>query len=118
MRKEQYKCKTLKIHLKLRDEQLETILFIYRLLHQNLMGTTKNNYNRYKQKKKQSKHITKHRHRIIRKEEGNRSSKTNQKVNKMVIRNFMSYVNGLMLQPKDTDWLTRYTKINPYICCL
>ena len=41
MRKKQYKVRTLKIHLKLRDEQLVTILFIYKLLHQNLMGTTK-----------------------------------------------------------------------------
>ena len=27
-------------------------------------------------------------------------------------------VNGLMLQPKDTDWLNGFKKKNPYISCL
>ena len=52
MRKEQYKCRTLKTHLKLRDEQLVTNLFIYRLLHQNLMGTTKKNLQIHTNKRK------------------------------------------------------------------
>ena len=39
MRKEEYKCRILEMHLKLKDQQLETILFIYRLLYQNLMIT-------------------------------------------------------------------------------
>ena len=30
-----YKCRTLEIHLKLRDQQLKTISYIYRLLYQN-----------------------------------------------------------------------------------
>ena len=27
-------------------------------------------------------------------------------------------LNGLMPQPKDKDWLSRYKKQDPYICCL
>ena len=36
-----YKCRVLEMHLKLKDQQLKTILFIHRLLYQNLMVTTK-----------------------------------------------------------------------------
>ena len=36
----EYKCRLFKMHLKLRDQQLKTMLYIYRLLHQNLMVTT------------------------------------------------------------------------------
>ena len=36
----EYKFRLFKMHLKLRDQQLKTILYIYRLLHQNLMVTT------------------------------------------------------------------------------
>ena len=39
MRKGEYKCRILEMHLKLKDQQLKTILFIYRLLYQNLMVT-------------------------------------------------------------------------------
>ena len=35
----EYKCRKLEMHLKLKDQQLKTILFIYRLLYQNLMIT-------------------------------------------------------------------------------
>ena len=38
MRRE-HKCRILEIHLKLREEQLKTILYVYRLLYQNLMIT-------------------------------------------------------------------------------
>ena len=34
MRRE-YKCKILKMHFKLRDQQLKTILYIYSLVYQN-----------------------------------------------------------------------------------
>ena len=36
----EYKCRILEMHLKLRAQQLKTIMYIYRLLHQNLMATT------------------------------------------------------------------------------
>ena len=38
-----YKCRMLETHLKLRDQQLKTILYIYRQLYQNLMVTTNQN---------------------------------------------------------------------------
>ena len=34
-----HKYRILEMHLKLKDQQLKTILFIYRLLYQNLMVT-------------------------------------------------------------------------------
>ena len=37
MRRGKYKCRILEMHLKLKDQQLKTTLFIYRLLYQNLM---------------------------------------------------------------------------------
>ena len=36
----EYKCRILEMHLRLRDHQLKTILFIYRLLYQNLVVNT------------------------------------------------------------------------------
>ena len=40
MRGGEDKCRTLKMHLKVRDWQPKTILYTYRWLYQNLMGTT------------------------------------------------------------------------------
>ena len=37
-RRREYKHQKWELHLKLRDQQLETILHMYRLLYQNLMG--------------------------------------------------------------------------------
>ena len=58
------------MHWKLRDQQLKTILYIYRLLYQNLMGTAnqKSMIDTHTKKKKQSKHNTKDRHQITREE--------------------------------------------------
>ena len=39
VRRGEHKCRILEMHLKLKDQQLKTILFIYRLLYQNLMVT-------------------------------------------------------------------------------
>ena len=36
-----YKCRTLEMHLQLREQQLKTILYIYRYLYQNFRITTK-----------------------------------------------------------------------------
>ena len=56
------------MNLKLRDQQPKTILYTYRWLYQNLMGTTnKKKYNGYTHKKeKQSKHYTKNSQQITR----------------------------------------------------
>ena len=38
MRGGEYKCRAVKRHWKLRDQQLKTITYIYQLLYKNLMG--------------------------------------------------------------------------------
>ena len=40
MRGGEYKCRVFKMHLKLRDQQLKTIMHLYRWLYKNLMLTT------------------------------------------------------------------------------
>ena len=40
MRGGEYKCRIFEMHLKLRDQQLKTIIHMYRLLYQNLMVQT------------------------------------------------------------------------------
>ena len=37
MRRGKQKCGILEMHLKLKDQQLKTILFVYRLLYQNMV---------------------------------------------------------------------------------
>ena len=39
LRRGEHKCRVLEMHLKLKEQQFNTILFIYRLLYQNLMVT-------------------------------------------------------------------------------
>ena len=39
MRRGGYKCRTLEMHLQLRDQQLKTILYVCRLLYQNFRIT-------------------------------------------------------------------------------
>ena len=58
------------MHLKLRDQQLKTTLYIYRLLYQNLMGTAnqKTTIDTHKKKKKQLKQNTKDTHQTTREE--------------------------------------------------
>ena len=41
VRRGEHKCRILDMQLKLKDEQLKTILLIYRRLYQNVMVTTK-----------------------------------------------------------------------------
>ena len=40
VRRGEHKCRILEMHLKLKEQQLKTIFFIYRLIHQNLTVTT------------------------------------------------------------------------------
>ena len=84
MRRGQYRCRILQMHLKLRDQQLKTTcICIYRLLYQNLMVMA--NQKQIKtQKKKASKHNTIDSHQITREEnkggrEEKRPTKTNPK---------------------------------------
>ena len=59
-----YKCRILEMHLQLTDQQLKTIVYVYRFLHQNLMVTTNQKSTIYTHinKKKQFKHNTKDSH--------------------------------------------------------
>ena len=61
MRGGEYKGRIFEMHLKLRDQQLKTIMYIYRLLYQNLMVTTneKSVIDIHTKKKKESKNNTK-----------------------------------------------------------
>ena len=69
------------MHLKLKDQQLKTILYIYRLLYQKLMGTTDQNSTTdiHTKKKKQSKRNSKVRHQITRENKRGREEKDLQK---------------------------------------
>ena len=79
VRRGQYKCRILEMPLKLREQQLEIILYICRLLYQNFMGTAhqKSTTDTNTKKKKQSKHNTRNSHQIPR-EENKRGSKENR----------------------------------------
>ena len=86
VRRGEYKCRILEMCLKLRDQQFKTIIYLYRLLYQNLMVTTnqKSIIDIHTKKKKESKHNTKDSHQIIRREnkrgkEEKRPTKTNTK---------------------------------------
>jgi len=59
-----------RMHLKLRDQQLQAILYIYRQLYQNLIvsQTQKSTRDTYTSKKNQSKHNTKDSHQTTRDE--------------------------------------------------
>ena len=68
MRRGEYKCRILEMYLKLKDQQLKTILFIYRLLYQNLMVTANliSTIDTHTLKNKESKHNSKVSHQITR----------------------------------------------------
>ena len=70
MRGDEYKRRVVKMHLKLRDQQLKTIMYIYRLLYQNLMANANENsiIDIHTKKKKESKHNTNDSHQITREE--------------------------------------------------
>ena len=70
-------CRILGMHLKLRDQELKTSVYIYRLLYQNIMVTTnqKSTINTQTTKKKSSKHNAKDSHRATREENKRREEK-------------------------------------------
>ena len=57
------------MHLKLKDQQFKTILFIYRLLYHNLVGNTNQKSTIDTKKKKESKQNTKISHQIGKEED-------------------------------------------------
>ena len=81
MRRREDKFRTLKMHLKLRDQQPETILHTYRWLYQNIMGTT-NQITimvTHIKKKEQTKHSTKDGRQITREDSKKRKGRKNPK---------------------------------------
>ena len=57
-RRGEHKCSILEMHLKLKDQQLKTILFLYRLLYQNLMVTANQKSTIDTQKRKRNTNTT------------------------------------------------------------
>ena len=86
------------MHLKLRDQQLKPIMYIYRQLYQNLMVTVKQNTDIHTNKKKDSKHKIKNSHQITREENKRvKAEKQTYKnkfktVNKMAVRTYISII--------------------------
>ena len=83
MRREGYKCRALHVHLRLRDQQLKTILYIYRLLYQNFRVTAnqKSTINTHTNKKNLLKCNTKDRNKTTRGENKRREEKRATKIN-------------------------------------
>ena len=82
----EHKCRTVQMHLQLRDQQLKIILYTYRPLYQNFRVTAnqKSTIDTQTNKKNQLKYNTKDSHQITRGEnkrrrEENRATKTNPK---------------------------------------
>ena len=85
MRRGGYKCRTLEMHLQLREQQLKTISYTYRLLYQNFRITANQKSTiDIQTKKNQHKYTTKDSHQNKRGEnnrrrEEKRATKTNPK---------------------------------------
>ena len=119
------------MHWKLRDQHLETILYIYRLLYQNLMGTTNQKStippkNLHTQKRKNNPNNTKDTHQITREQKRKGRKKTFKNkpktINKMAIRTYMltiilnvNKLNDPNKRHRLAEWIQ---KQDLYICCL
>ena len=86
MSRRENKCRILEMHLKLGDQQLKTILYIYRLSYQVLIvkANQKHKIDIHTKKKKECKHNNKDSHQITREEnktgrEEERPAKTDPK---------------------------------------
>ena len=86
MRRDGYKCRTLEMHLQLREQQIKTISYTYSLLHQNFRITAnqKSTMDTHTNKKNQLKYNAKDSHQTRRGEnkrrrKEKRATKTNPK---------------------------------------
>uniref|UniRef100_A0A8D1HM73 exodeoxyribonuclease III n=1 Tax=Sus scrofa TaxID=9823 RepID=A0A8D1HM73_PIG len=129
MRRGGYKCKTLEMHLQLRQQQVKTILYTYRLLYKNFRVTAnqKSTTDTQTNKKNQLKYNTKDSHQTRRGENKKRREEKSNKnksktVNKMAIRTYISIitlnVNGLNAPTKRHRLAEWIQKQDLYICCL
>ena len=100
MTRGEYKCRTLKMHLKLKERQSKTILYIYRLLYQNLMRAANQNLKQTNilKKKKQTKYNTKYSQQITKK-------KTKEEGKKKISK---------IIKPKQLRKWYKYTHIHNY----
>ena len=130
MRRVGYKCRTLEMHLQLRDQQLKTISYTYRLLHQKFritanqkstidMQTNKKNQLNYSTK---DSHQTRSRENKRRREEKKSNKNKFKAINKRAIRTYISIIilnaNGLNVPTKRHRLAEWIQKQDPYICCL
>uniref|UniRef100_A0A4X1SZP2 L1 transposable element RRM domain-containing protein n=1 Tax=Sus scrofa TaxID=9823 RepID=A0A4X1SZP2_PIG len=128
LRRAAYKCRTLEMHLQLRDPQLKTISYRERLLYQNfrISANQTSTTDTQKNKKHQLKCNTKDSHQTTRGEnkKGRKKSNTNKSkaINKMAIRTYISIitrnVNRLNAPTKRHRPAECIQKQDPYICCL
>ena len=128
VRRGEYKCRIWEMHLKLRDQQFKTILCIYRLLYQNLMGSAnqKTAIDLHTNKKKQSKHNAKDNPQITgekKEERKKRPAKTNPKtIKKMAVRSYISIItlniNGFCAPTERRRLAVWIQKQGPCICSL
>ena len=129
MRRGGYKCRTLEMNLQLREQQLKTISYIYRLLYQNFRITAnqKSTTNTQTNTKNQLKYNTKDSHQTRRGEnkrrrEEKRTTNKSKTINKMAIKIYISVitlnVNGLSAPTKRHRLAEWIQKQDPHICCL
>ena len=96
VRGEENKCKVVKMHLKLRDQQLKTITYTYIhmhthvhiLLYRNLMVTTnqKSIIDTHTKKRKESKHNIKDSHQITREDKKKEQKRTTKATPKQLTK--------------------------------
>ena len=126
MRRGGYKCRTLEMHLQLKDQQLQTISYIYKFLHQNFRITANQNTIETHTNNKNQLKYTKDSHQTTRGENKKGIKKSNKNksksINKMAIRTHISIitlnVNGLNAPTKRHRLAAWIQKQDPYICCL
>ena len=116
------------MNLQLREQQLKTISYIYRLLYQNfrVIANQKSTSDAQTNKKTQHKYNTKDSHQTTRGENNRRRKKSNKNkskaINKMAIRAYISIitlnVNGINTPTKRHRLAEWIQKQDPYICCL
>uniref|UniRef100_A0A4X1W0R5 RNA-directed DNA polymerase n=2 Tax=Sus scrofa TaxID=9823 RepID=A0A4X1W0R5_PIG len=129
MRRGGYKCRTLEMHLQLRDQELKTISYTYRLLYQTSgQLQTKTLLLEHKQIRKINSNTTlkivlSQKRREQEKKGRKKSNKNKSKaINKISIRTYVSIitlnVNGLNAPTKRQRLAEWIQKQDPYICCL
>ena len=104
------------MYLQLRNQQLKTNLYVFRLLYQNFRITaSQKSTNDTQTNKNQLKYNTKDSHQTRRGEKKGRKNSNKNKstaINKMAIRTYTSIitlnVNGLNAPAKDIEWLNEY----------